>query len=250
MPATGETYVAWQEANGGQTQWGFYAQKINSSGVRQWGDGLAIQSLGTDQVGLYTVMTRDTSAIICFNQSAPSNTNLIKASKLGPSGTYHWPGNIVTASSVSSSKIRINSVIDQANGNSILCWQDKRLDGGGIYVQNIKFDGTFGPLTGITTINHNIPEKFELKQNYPNPFNPATKIRYSITSAGKVNITVYDILGNRVSELVNAEQNAGTYEAGFDASGFATGIYMYKMTVSGSSQGSSFTATKKMMLIK
>ncbi len=250
MPATGETYVAWQEANGGQTQWGFYAQKINSSGVRQWGDGLAIQSLGTDQVGLYTVMTRDTSAIICFNQSAPSNTNLIKASKLGPSGTYHWPGNIVTASSVSSSKIRINSVIDQANGNSILCWQDKRLDGGGIYAQNIKFDGTFGPLTGITTINHNIPEKFELKQNYPNPFNPATKIRYSITSAGKVNITVYDILGNRVSELVNAEQNAGTYEAGFDASGFATGIYMYKMTVSGSSQGSSFTATKKMMLIK
>ena len=250
MPATGETYVAWQEANGGQTQWGFYAQKINSSGVRQWGDGLAIQSLGTDQVGLYTVMTRDTSAIICFNQSAPSNTNLIKASKLGPSGTYHWPGNIVTASSVSSSKIRINSVIDQANGNSILCWQDKRLDGGGIYAQNIKFDGTFGPLTGITTINHNIPEKFELKQNYPNPFNPATKIRYSITSAGKVNITVYDILGNRVSELVNAVQNAGTYEAGFDASGFATGIYMYKMTVSGSSQGSSFTATKKMMLIK
>ena len=250
MPSTGETFVAWQEANGGQTQWGFYAQKINSSGVRQWGDGLAIQSLGTDQVGLYTVMTRDTSAIICFNQSAPSNTNLIKASKLGPSGSYHWPGNIVTASSVSSSKIRINSVINPANGNSILCWQDKRLDGGGIYAQNIKFDGTFGPLTGITTINHNVPEKFELKQNYPNPFNPATKIRYSITSSGKVNITVYDILGNRVSELVNAEQNAGTYEAGFDASGFATGIYIYKITVSGSSQGSSFTATKKMMLIK
>jgi len=250
MPATGETFVAWQEANSGQTQWGFYAQKINSSGVRQWGDGLAIQSLGTDQVGLYTVMTRDTSAIICFNQSAPSNTNLIKASKLGTSGSYHWPGNIVTSSSVSSSKIRINSVINPANGNSILCWQDKRLDGGGIYAQNIKFDGTFGPLTGITTINHNVPEKFELKQNYPNPFNPATKIRYSITSAGKVNISVYDILGNRVSVLVNAEQNAGTYEAGFDASGFATGIYMYKITVSGSSQSSSFTATKKMMLIK
>lgn len=250
MPATGETYVAWQEANGGQTQWGFYAQKINSSGVRQWGDGVAIQSLGTNQVGLYTVMTRDTSAIICFNQSAPSNTNLIKASKLGPSGSYHWPGNIVTASSVSSSKIRINSVINSTNGNSVLCWQDKRLDGGGIYAQNIKFDGTFGPLTGITTINQIVPEKFELKQNYPNPFNPATKIRYSITSAGKVNITVYDILGNKVSEIVNAEQNAGTYEAGFDASGFATGIYMYKITVSGSSQSSSFTATKKMMLIR
>jgi hypothetical protein len=45
MPATGETFVAWQEANSGQTQWGFYAQKINSSGVRQWGDGLLYRTL-------------------------------------------------------------------------------------------------------------------------------------------------------------------------------------------------------------
>ncbi|HRE09417.1 MAG TPA: T9SS type A sorting domain-containing protein [Ignavibacteria bacterium] len=250
MQATGETYVAWQEANSGQTQWGFYAQKINSSGVRQWGDGVAVQSLGTDQVGLYTVMTRDTSAIICFNQSAPSGNNIIRASMLGPSGAYLWPGNIVTASSITSSKIRINSVINLTNGNSILCWQDKRLDGGGIYAQNIKFDGTFGPLTGITTISNNTPGKFELRQNYPNPFNPVTKIRYSITSASIVKLTVYDILGNKVSEVVNASQNAGTYEAGFDASMLASGTYFYRINTEGYGSGNSFTETKKMILIK
>jgi len=251
MPATGETYVAWQEANGGQTQVGFNVQKINSSGTRQWGtDGIAIQSLGTDQVVAYTVMTKDTTAIICFNQSAAGGNNIIKASKLGTSGAYLWAGNIITAGSIASSKIRLNSVINPANSNSILCWQDKRNDGGGIYAQNIKFDGTFGPLVGVINISNNTPEKFELDQNYPNPFNPVTKIRYSITQRALVNITVYDILGNKVSEIVNNEQNSGTYEAGFDASGFASGVYIYRISALSTEGNALFSDTKRMILIK
>jgi len=251
MPATGETYVAWQEANGGQTQVGFNVQKINSSGTRQWGtDGIAIQSLGTDQVVAYTVMTKDTTAIICFNQSAAGGNNIIKASKLGTSGAYLWAGNIITAGSITSSKIRLNSVINPANSNSILCWQDKRNDGGGIYAQNIKFDGTFGPLVGVINISSNTPEKFELDQNYPNPFNPVTKIRYSITQRALVNITVYDILGNKVSEIVNNEQNSGTYEAGFDASVFASGVYFYRINALSTEGSALFTETKRMILVK
>ncbi len=251
MPATGETFVAWQEANGGQTQVGFYAQKINASGVRQWGsDGIAIQSLGTDQVVAYTVMTKDTSAIICFNQSAAGGNNIIKATKMGTSGAYLWTGNIVTASSITSSKIRLNSVINPANSNSILCWQDKRNDGGGIYAQNIKFDGTFGPLVGIVNISNNTPEKFELNQNYPNPFNPVTKIRYSITQRVYVNISVYDMLGNKVSEIVDNEQNSGIYEAAFDASRFASGVYFYRINVVSSEGRILFNETKRMILVK
>ena len=250
MPATGETFIAWQEANGGQTQVGFYAQKINSTGTRQWGDGIAIQSLGTDQVVAYTVMTKDTSAIICFNQSAAGGNNIIRAAKIGTSGAYLWPGNIVTACSITSSKIRLNSVIDPANSNSILCWQDKRNDGGGIYAQNIKFDGTFGSLVGIVNISSSIPERFELAQNYPNPFNPVTRIRYSITESAVVNITVYDILGNKVSEIVSSAQNSGTYEAGFDASGFASGVYLYRINAVSNEGNKLFSDTKRMILIK
>jgi hypothetical protein len=250
MPATGETFIAWQEANGGQTQVGFYAQKMNSSGTRQWGDGIAIQSLGTDQVVAYTVMTKDTSAIICFNQSAAGGNNIIKATKMGSSGAYLWPGNIITAGSITSSKIRLNSVINPANSNSILCWQDKRNDGGGIYAQNIKFDGTFGPLVGIINISSNTPDKFELAQNYPNPFNPITKIRYSITERADVNISIYDILGNKIAEIVNNTQNSGTYEAGFDASGFASGVYLYRINANSTEGNSLLSDTKRMILIK
>lgn len=250
MPATGETFVAWQEANGGQTQVGFYAQKMNSSGARQWGDGIAIQSLGTDQVVAYTVMTKDTSAIVCFNQSAAGGNNIIKAAKIGSSGAYLWAGNIITAGSITSSKIRLNSVINPANSNSILCWQDKRNDGGGIYAQNIKFDGTFGPLVGIINISSNIPERFELIQNYPNPFNPVTNIRYSIIQKADVKITVFDILGNRIAEIVNDTQNPGTYEAGFDASGFASGVYLYRITALSKESNVLLSDTKRMVLIK
>ncbi len=248
MPATGETYVAWQEANSGQTQWGFYVQKINSSGTRQWGDGIAIQSLGTDQVGLYTVMTKDTAAVICFNQSAAGGNNIIRASKIGTSGAYLWAGNIVTASSITSSKIRINSVI-YPSGMSVLSWQDKRNDGGGIYAQNINWDGTFGPLVGVININNEVPARFELSQNYPNPFNPVTKIRYSITGSSYVKLAVYNALGSKVSDVVSLRQDAGTYEASYDASSLSSGVYFYRITVTGDN-GINFTDTKKLILVK
>ncbi len=251
MPATGETYVAWQESNSGQTQWGFYAQRFSPTGTPLWtSDGLAIQALGTDQPVAYTVMTKDTNVIICFSQSGPGGSNLIKAAKLGKSGGYLWSGNIITPGSLVSPKIRLNTVIN-SSGMSILCWQDNRSGNGGIYAQNINYNGSFGPFTGIININTNTPDRFELSQNYPNPFNPVTKIKYGIISRAKVNISIYDVLGNKVSEVVNQIQSAGTYEAGFDASGLASGVYFYRINAKSLENiDQFFTNTKKMILVK
>ena len=85
---------------------------------------------------------------------------------------------------------------------------------------------------------------FHLEQNYPNPFNPTTKINYSIAKPGLVNIKVYDILGRQVAELVNHYQNEGSYSINFNAGNLTSGVYLYKI------QSGSYTATKKMMLIK
>jgi hypothetical protein len=244
MPATGETYVAWQESNSGQTQWGFYAQRFSPTGTPLWtADGLAIQALGTDQPVAYTVMTRDTNVIICFSQSGPGGSNLVKAARLGRSGGYLWSGNIITPGSLVSPKIRLNSVIN-SGGMSILSWQDRRNDNGGVYAQNINFDGTFGPFVGVININNSVPAEYELKQNYPNPFNPETRIRYSISNAGNVKMVIYDVLGSTVMTLLNEEQNAGTYEIAVNASLLSSGIYFYKIETNG------FTDTKRMVLIK
>jgi hypothetical protein len=89
-----------------------------------------------------------------------------------------------------------------------------------------------------------VPTGFRLEQNYPNPFNPATSIVFDIPSASHVMLTVYNILGQEVSTLVNTQMKAGQYTAEFDASRLASGVYLYRLTAG------DFTAVKKMVLAK
>ncbi len=84
-----------------------------------------------------------------------------------------------------------------------------------------------------------------LYQNYPNPFNPKTSIKYQIPKSGQVNLTVYNLLGQKVATLVNKKQSAGSYKVEWDASGFASGIYLYKLDTA-----QDFSKTKKLIVLK
>lgn len=88
------------------------------------------------------------------------------------------------------------------------------------------------------------PTEFALEQNYPNPFNPATNINYSVPQASKVNIEVYNLMGQRVAVLVNEVKAAGNYTVTFDASSVSSGVYIYRI------QAENFISTKRMTLIK
>lgn len=85
---------------------------------------------------------------------------------------------------------------------------------------------------------------FYLAQNYPNPFNPTTNIQYSIPKTSDISLKVYDILGNEVATLVDRKQSAGVYNAKFDGSNLASGIYFYTL------RAGSFSSTKKLMLVR
>lgn len=93
-------------------------------------------------------------------------------------------------------------------------------------------------------IDTDIPEFVELLPNFPNPFNPSTNIRFRVNETQNVRINVYDITGRLVQELVNSPYDAGDYTVVFDATGLASGVYIYQL----------ITPTKvtaeKMMLIK
>jgi hypothetical protein len=89
-----------------------------------------------------------------------------------------------------------------------------------------------------------MPTEFELSQNYPNPFNPSTTIRYTLPQAGNVSLKVYNALGQEVATLVNGHQVAKNYEATFDGSNLASGIYFYTLRTD------NFSQTKKMILVK
>ncbi|MFH1196801.1 MAG: T9SS type A sorting domain-containing protein [bacterium] len=110
-----------------------------------------------------------------------------------------------------------------------------------------------GELTGISEPSNNeIPTDYELSQNFPNPFNPTTTIRYAvptvetgyIPSLQYVTLKIYDILGSEVATLVDEQKSPGYYEVEFDASGFSSGVYFYRIVAD------NFIGTKKMLLIK
>jgi hypothetical protein len=89
-----------------------------------------------------------------------------------------------------------------------------------------------------------LPTEYGLEQNYPNPFNPTTRIDYQIPENNHVTIQIYDILGNLVTTLVDEEMEAGYHSVNWNASGYASGVYMYRFS------SGSFITTKKLLLMK
>lgn len=79
--------------------------------------------------------------------------------------------------------------------------------------------------------NHDelVPLKFQLGQNYPNPFHDKTMIKYCVPYQVEVEITIHDMKGTLVRQLLKEIKGAGTYEIEFDADGFPEGTYLYRM---------------------
>ncbi len=145
-------------------------------------------------------------------------------------------------------------------------------------LKQIDIDGSY-EYSKVVEVNIDSPAKFELSQNYPNPFNPTTTIKYSIPSViardpdlsgdrsnllnnsqdlqiatnltssnsrndANVRLIVYNVLGRKITTLVNKKQSPGNYSVQFDASNLPSGVYFYTL------QYGNFTATKKMLLLK
>jgi len=102
-----------------------------------------------------------------------------------------------------------------------------------------------GGISWIDEQNNKVyPTKYKLSQNFPNPFNPLTAIGYQLSAVSDVELSVYNLLGQKVTTLVNERQRAGYHQVEWDASGFASGIYYYRI------ETGEFQDVKKMILIK
>lgn len=131
--------------------------------------------------------------------------------------------------------------------NALTVEEDKSM---GIHNPNYIVTGLLGAMKslGIVTAVEGeeqvIPTSYTLFQNYPNPFNPSTNIKFAIPKASNVKITIYDAIGKEVRTLMNNELNAGTHTIRWNASGFASGIYLYRI------EAGNFVQVNKMLLLK
>ncbi len=146
-------------------------------------------------------------------------------------------------------------------GDEILTGSYYRIDSyqltkpeGGLYSGTVYFDDLRAvkkiiDVTEVDDLLNDLPDSYKLSQNYPNPFNPTTTIEYSIpkevnSEKSIVNLKVYDILGREAAILVNEQQGPGNYKVDWDAGGFASGTYIYRLTAG------SVTISRKMILLR
>lgn len=146
--------------------------------------------------------------------------------------------NVFTAPGDSGKSVKVYIVIDVGD------WT-----GGAAYTFDVAVDELslkrVGGGTDVKERQSSIPDRFSLHQNYPNPFNPQTTISYSLPRAGVVTLTVYNLIGRKITTLVNNERKAaGSHTVLFDAAGLPSGVYFYRL------QTENYTETKRMALIK
>ena len=102
---------------------------------------------------------------------------------------------------------------------------------------------TVESITSLTE-KEKVPHRYQLSQNFPNPFNPKTIIKYEIPTPNDVELSIYNIRGQKVTTLISEEQNAGYYQVEWDATKFSSGIYFYCLRTS------HFTKVRKMILVR
>ncbi len=90
-----------------------------------------------------------------------------------------------------------------------------------------------------------LPTEYSLEQNYPNPFNPSTTIKFGLPKDTRVMLEVYNIIGEKITTLVNKEMTAGYHQVNFKGSHLSSGIYFYNINVDGK-----FNSLKKMVIVK
>jgi len=127
------------------------------------------------------------------------------------------------------------------HNNVVFAWRYVGNDGDLVAIDNVQI--TYGTVD-VDDEDNTMPSEFSLQQNYPNPFNPTTVISYAIPTQSHVTLSIYNALGEKVAELVNEVQTAGTYKVNFNATNLASGLYLYRI------QAGNFVQTRKMMLLK
>jgi len=166
-------------------------------------------------------VTAAAHAVVCFTDSAQGRTMGLHTEQAGSKTVFLTfdPLTLDTAPGYWWTEPNVSSIV----GKSLL-W--------------------FGLPSDVEETTPGVVTSYDLNQNYPNPFNPETKITYSISQPGLVKLSVYNVLGQKVADLVNEQKAPATYHVTWNAKDMASGVYFYRI------EAGDFSKTMKMMLLR
>lgn len=222
-----EIFFTWKEYRS-------YLQKIDTTGNRLWNDkGIFLYDTTTYASKMFST---DTSLILVTDHYAQS---------IDFDGNNLWEPGVLQ---YTTRYMGYYDVVSDGSGGFISLWL-QYLDG--IWGQQVSASGNLGVVTSVNLPDKFYPEDFRLYQNYPNPFNPLTRIYYSLSERGYIELKVFDLLGNEIKLLDKGEKSEGLHSVLFDASELSSGVYFYSIFINGqSSIKGIYKSTKKMLLLK
>lgn len=236
----GGAIVSWTDYRTGTTA-DIYAQRVNSTGAVQWtATGVIICTASGDQIFSQLTSDGNNGAYITWEDHRNAGNSDIYAQRIASNAALNWAATGYAICTVSNDQLR-PSLVSNGNLGALVVWQDYR-SGNNFDIYEVGFN-----TTGIIAIENGgitIPSEYSLSQNYPNPFNPTTVINYQLPVTGNVKLSIFDVLGQNISTLVNESQNAGNHNIEWNAANYPSGVYFYQL------EAGSFSLIRKMILIK
>jgi len=190
----------------------------------------------------FTYAPQDSVGSILDTMLVEGSSFTLSASVGGSANQYQWFLDEILISGAEDSAYIINSFAASDTGSYTCEITNTIVTGLTLTSRPIKLSLDVG--TDINSEQVGLPKDYFLYANYPNPFNPTTTIKYDLPKAGKVNLSLYNLKGQKVMEMVNENRSAGSYNYTLNATSLASGIYFYRINAGG------FTATRRLLLIK
>ena len=212
---------------------GEYRVSISNSGPNVWDVHLGQAGIKVENGLEYTV-------IFDAYAASPRTISVLVGKNSDPWDVYHDTEEI--ALTTEKETFSYSFVMDHPSDSQARFGFDIGASTTDVYFDNIRVSSGSTP-TGITE-EGTLPGKFQLFQNYPNPFNPTTVVSYQLPVASKVNLLIYNLLGQKVWQRQVDNQAAGQHELEVDLSRFSSGVYFYRL------EAGNHIQTKKMILLK
>ncbi len=236
-PQTYRLYVFWREENTDQTLWGLYGQKMSQSGDRLWTDpGKIYIPLSDIDVDWISARRADSVVMVMYDyyDLGSSMSNRILAFCVNSSGDYVWGDPPVPVSNVASSKIH-REIGYTHDGQWITIWEDDRNGSTNVFGQNIKRDGTLGPVSvGISDHGIAAANGMTLSTPYPTPAKEMVSMDVSMKAEERITLDIIDQKGNIVSNITTGILPSGTHHytwkcEGSDGNSLPSGIYCARL---------------------
>ncbi len=223
----------------------YLIDSLGITGISNWYFAFAnsISADGNKIIGTaYDLQTGSPHAyLLIIDNALPVELASFSANKLGNSVELNWStvtetnnlGFSIERKTENSSWSEIGFVSGRGTTTeqSYYSYTDNSVTSNTYYfrLKQMDYDGSF-EYSNIIEIDVNPIKEYSLNQNYPNPFNPSTTIEFNISKQALVNLSVYNLLGEKVATLINDTMESGSHKVEFNASGLASGIYLVKMT--------------------